>query len=134
MSTSLVILIPSSLIDTANALGNALGLGLHNFTVPLTPADDDSETPEVTHYGLLHQAADPVFLATMKAAQAGTLPGIDWESHGMTVEQVAEVIETMTYSIDPDTDAEELEESVSHAGPSAHFQYVIRGLGLRVAE
>ena len=134
MSTSLVILIPASLIDTANALGNALGLGSRNFTVRLTPADDDSETPEITHYGLLHQSADPAFLATMKAAQAGVLPSIDWENHGLTVEQVAQVIQTMTYSIDPDPDAEETEEPVSHAGPSAHFQYVISELGVRIAE
>ncbi|PHS43431.1 MAG: hypothetical protein COB05_18225 [Marinobacter sp.] len=130
MSTSLVILIPASLIDTANALGNALGLGSRNFTVRLTPADDESETPEVTHYGLLHQAAEPRFLATMKAAQDGVLPEIDWESHGLTVEQVAEVIQMMTYSISPDPEAE---EPVSHAGPRAHFEHVITGLGLRIA-
>jgi len=131
MSTSLVILIPASLADAANALGNALNLGSHNFTVPLTAADNDLEQPEVTHYGLLHQAAQPDFLATIKAAQEGTLPNIDWQENGLTSEAVAEIIQTMTYSISPDPDAD---EPVIHASPLAHFKHVINELDLRINE
>ena len=125
--TSLTIIAPVGQVDTGNLIGNALGLGPQNFTVPLVSVEPESENPQITHYGLLHQAAESDFIQTIVDAKNGILPPINWEDHGLTVEQVTSFMAAIAYSVYPDATVEDQPEFYSAA---AHFEHVIQELGL----
>jgi hypothetical protein len=95
--------------------------------VPLAPVDLESENPQITHYGLLHQAAESDFVRTIVDAKNGSLPPIHWEDHGLTLEAVTEFMSSMVCSVNPDATVEDQPEFYSAA---AHFEHVIQGLGL----
>lgn len=123
MKKSLVILTPAANLQAANLLGTAFGLGDHNFTVPLGPAESDSPEPEVTHYGMLHQASLPDFRDTVFAAKEGNLPPIEWADYGVTEEQVQAVIDALVVDVAEST----------YLHPSGHFQAVLQSNGLVIA-
>lgn len=111
MKKSLVILTPAANLQAANILGTVFGLGDHNFTVPLGPAESDSPEPEISHYGMLHQASLPDFRDTIFAAKEGNLPPIKWADYGVTEEQVQAVIDALIVD----------DEGEGYATPRAHF-------------
>ncbi|WP_430415840.1 hypothetical protein [Marinobacter adhaerens] len=115
MKKSLVILTPAANLQAANLLGTAFGLGEQNFTVPLGPAESDSTEPEITHYGMLHQASLPDFRETLYQAQEGNLPPVEWAEYGVTEEQVQAVIDALIMDV--------AEETYAH--PSQHFNAVL---------
>jgi hypothetical protein len=75
---SLVLIIPIDLKDKANELGEKLGYGPNNYSVPLsnsTEPTEESTTKIVTHYGL-HAWADQSFVDML---EIGTMPeGLDF--------------------------------------------------------
>lgn len=94
MKRSLVILTPAANLDASNLLGEILGIGTNNFTVPLST---DGET--VSHYGLLHQASLPDFRQTLSEAQAGNLPPLDWSQYGTTEAEVQAVVDALIIDV-----------------------------------
>jgi hypothetical protein len=120
MKKSLVILTPVANLQAANLLGTAFGLGDHNFTVPLGPAESDNPEPEITHYGMLHQASLPDFRDTVFAAKEGNLPPIEWADYGVTEAQVQAVIDALIVDV----------AETPYPHPSQHFQSVLESNGL----
>jgi len=71
MLLSCVLILPAALRDAGNALGEAMGWGPGNYSVPLSP----SGLEPATHYGL-HAWVAQAFLDTL---DAGALPdGLDF--------------------------------------------------------
>lgn len=103
---SLAMLIPAALLTEANALGDALGYGPENFTIPC----GDGET--VTHYAGYLANAD-AFVAVLEAAAQGNLPD------GIVPEQVASVLAALI------TDATESDDTYGH------MTAVLEGLSLQ---
>lgn len=79
MTTSAVLIIPAPYKAGANAVGEAMGWGPDNYTIPLST---DGET--VTHWAC-RTDVQPSFLAILLAA------GYDLTRAGMTPEQIAVV-------------------------------------------
>jgi hypothetical protein len=75
---SLVLIIPTDLRDKANELGEKLGYGPNNYSVPLsnsTELTEETTTKPATHYGL-HAWADQSFVDML---ETGTMPeGLDF--------------------------------------------------------
>lgn len=69
---SLVLIIPSNLLTSANAIANALGYGPITFSVPLSPT---GETP-ITDYGGRANTSES-FVAWLNNAVAGNYPLIE---------------------------------------------------------
>ena len=86
---SAVLIIPASLRDQANALGEAMGWGPDNYSVPLSASG--SEPP--THFGL-HAWAQPSFAAMLAGVAQGDVP----EVPGLSAAQVAEVVGALIVS------------------------------------
>lgn len=86
---SLVLIIPADLRDSANALGDALGHGPNNYSVPLV-----DESNEVTHYGL-HAWATDSFLEVL---ETGELPD------GLEFPELQDVLEALIVSARPDSE------------------------------
>jgi hypothetical protein len=131
MPVSLALIIPAALRETANKVGEALGQGPDNYTVPLS-----SDGENVTHYGLMHQAAGEDFLNMLRAAKQGTMPSdVDWAAYELTEAQVAAVVTALIMSASPDPDftppAEDPEATPPvYDHPSAHFMAVLDANGL----
>ncbi|MDX1755892.1 MAG: hypothetical protein R3175_07535 [Marinobacter sp.] len=116
MSVSLVMIVPASLLDDANATGLALGVGPENFTVALS-----SDGSTVTHYGALHQLAQPEFVQMLADAEGGTLPPITWEDHGLTEARVQAVVDALIADV-----------SSEYSRPGDHFTAVLASNNLEV--
>ena len=72
---NIVLLVPDSLRDTANGLGEAMGWGPNNYSILLSA--DGSEP--ATHWSLNIAQASPDFLAMLEAAGEGQMPsGLDF--------------------------------------------------------
>lgn len=116
MSVSLVMIVPASVLDDANLTGSALGVGPQNFTVPLS-----GDGSAVTHYGALHQMAQPGFVQMLTDAQGGSIPGIVWEDYGLTEARVQAVVDALVADV-----------SGEHERPASHFESVLAENGLEV--
>lgn len=90
---STVLIIPENLREEANTLGEAMGWGPDNYSVPL------SDGVGVTHYGL-HAWSTQEFVDMMAAVGAGNIPPVP----GLTREQVIAVTSALTVSIRPSSD------------------------------
>lgn len=111
MSYSTVLIVPTALRDRANLLGAALGYGPTSYTVPIPPDAPPS------HWGA-HTYAGAEFFAVVAAAQGGALPPIDWSAHGLSAQDVIDVLTALHISapgspLDPD--------GTPHATPAEHF-------------
>lgn len=96
---SIVMIVPAALQDTANRLSCALGhdvLPGNTFSVPLSA--DGSEP--ATHYGC-RTAAKQEFVDILTSAGAGDLPEIEWADFGLTVEDIAPVLEALIVDVRP---------------------------------
>lgn len=67
---NVVLVIPAVLLDKANALGEAMGWGPNNYSIPLSA--DGSEP--ATHWSLNIAEASPDFLAMLEGAAEGQMP------------------------------------------------------------
>lgn len=114
---SLVLIIPAALRDAANRLGDAMGQGPDNYTVALS-----SDGENVTHYGLVHQAAQREFIETIRAARRGVAPALDLAAVNLTPADVGAVVTSLIMDASPDPDAE---EPVVYATPADHFAAVL---------
>lgn len=79
MTTSALLIIPAPLRAAANAVGDAMGWGPENYTVPLS-----SDGSTVTHYAC-RTDVQPTFLVILLAA------GYDLTRAGLTPDQIAGV-------------------------------------------
>jgi hypothetical protein len=84
---SLVLIIPTELRDSANQLGDALGMGPNNYSVPLSTGS------VITHYGL-HAWSDEAFIEML---ETGTLP------EGVEFPDLQEVLDALIVSVQPDS-------------------------------
>lgn len=105
---SLVLILPASLQEKGNALGEALGHGPASYSVPLSA--DGSEP--ATHYGLHTWAAD-TFLDMLETAGEGMPEGLDYPA-----QDFAAVVGSLIASVRDDV--------------SGHFAEVIGAEGLEV--
>lgn len=72
---NVVLVIPASLRDKANALGEAMGWGPNNYSVPLSASGSEP----ATHWSLNLAEAGPEFLAMLEGAGQGHMPdGLDF--------------------------------------------------------
>ena len=72
---NVVLVIPATLLDKANGLGEAMGWGPNNYSIPLSA--DGSEP--ATHWSLNIAEAGPDFLDMLAAAGEGQMPaGLDF--------------------------------------------------------
>lgn len=72
---NVVLVIPATLLDKANALGEAMGWGPNNYSVPLS----SNGSEPATHWSLNLAEAGPEFLAMLEAAGEGQMPkGLDF--------------------------------------------------------
>lgn len=78
---SAVLIMPSVLLDTANALGAAMGHGLQSYSVPLSDGEG------ITHYGARARVR-PSFCAMLAAA--GRIAPEEWPLYGLDAVQVTE--------------------------------------------
>lgn len=67
---NIVLVVPDSLRDKANALGEAMGWGPNNYSIPLSA--DGSEP--ITHWSLNLAQAGPDFLEMLEMAGQGQMP------------------------------------------------------------
>ena len=115
MKQALTIITSASDLDLANTVGEALGMGMDNFTVPLS-----SDGENVTHYGLLHQASLPEFRQLLTDAQAGNLPPVDWSEYGTTEAEVLGLVDRLIIEV----------AETSYSRPRQHFDAVLAANGL----
>lgn len=87
---SAVLTVPVASREDANTLGEAMGWGPDNYSVPLGPVGGE----DVTHYGL-HAWAEQSFVDTLGAAAGGHLPVVP----GMTPQQVGGVLSALVFSV-----------------------------------
>lgn len=105
---SCVLILPASLRDKGNALGNAMGWGPDNYSVSLSP---NGQEP-ATHYGL-HAWVKQAFVDMV---DAGVLPeGVDFPQADF-----AAIIDALVSSFRPDM--------------TGHWQGVLDEQGLAVME
>jgi hypothetical protein len=117
MKYTAVLLVPVAARDNANAMGEALGWGPGNFSVPLSA---DGYEP-ATHHGL-HTFATQVFVDMLNGAGQGTLPeGVPWASYGLTEADVFGVLAAMTASV----------QGFGAVLPGNHFDSVLAAANLR---
>ncbi len=69
---NIVLIVPTSLVDKANALGAAMGWGPESYSVPLSA--DGSEP--ATHWGLNLANPGDSFLAMLAGAGQGQMPEV----------------------------------------------------------
>lgn len=67
---NIVLIIPASLLDEASALGETMGWGPNNYSIPLS--GDGSEP--ATHWGLNLASAGEDFIAMLESAGQGQMP------------------------------------------------------------
>ena len=79
---------PAELRDSANALGDALGMGPDNYSVPLT------NDTEITHYGLRAWASEDF----LELLETGTLP------EGVEFPDLQEILDALIVSVEPDNE------------------------------
>lgn len=115
MKKSLVILTQAENLAASNLLGEVLGIGGNNFTVPLSM---DGET--VSHYGLLHQASLPDFRETLSEAQAGNLPPLDWSQYGTSEAEIQATVDALIIDV----------AETPYPHPRDHFLAVLADNGL----
>lgn len=92
---SAVLIIPETLLTKANKLGEAMGWGPNNYTIPLKDIND------ATHYGL-RADVQPSFLELLQNAASGVLPPIDLEIYELTPADVQEIVANLKTSFSPD--------------------------------
>lgn len=83
---STVLIIPADLRSEANTLGEAMGWGPNNYSVPLS----ENGTEPATHYGL-HAWSTQEFVDLMEGIGTGQVPPVA----GMPQSQVIEVISAL---------------------------------------
>lgn len=117
-TTSLVMIIPATQRDTANAVSEALGHGPGTFRIALEDAQG-----VVTHYGN-HAWASDEFMAVLDDAAQGTLPmpadGRTWEDWGLSDQAVWDMFAELTIEGQP----------IGEQCPCAFFAHVAGGSGL----
>jgi hypothetical protein len=91
---STVLIIPAALQTEANTLGEAMGWGPNNYSVPLSA--DGSEP--ATHFGL-HAWVEQTFVDLLGGVAQGQIPPVE----GLTPAQVVEVVSALIVSIRPDS-------------------------------
>lgn len=104
---SAVLIIPVAQHALADQLGEAMGWGPNNYSVPLSP----TRSEPTTHFGL-HAWVEQSFVDLLSAAAQGQVPAIP----GMTPAATAEVVSALVASIRP--------------GSENHWSDVLSALGL----
>lgn len=119
-SLSIVMIVPAALQDTANRLACALDYDVlpgDTFSVPLSAT---GQAP-ATHYGC-RSAAKQEFIDMLAAAGQGTLPDIQWEDYGLTVDDIPPILAALVADTRPADQAD------------GHFETVLATVNLtRVA-
>lgn len=108
---SVVLIVPSSLRDQANMLGQAMGWGPGNYSVALY---QDITLP-ASHYGL-HAWAQQEFIDILGGVAQGVVPPVA----GLAPQEVVGVVSSLVVSIRPDA--------------SGHWQDVIEAHGLTLQD
>jgi len=87
---STVLIVPASLRAEANMLGEAMGWGPNNYSVPLSATGAEP----ASHFGL-HAWAEQSFVDLMRGLGQGIVPPVQ----GMTPAQVVGVVSALVTSI-----------------------------------
>ena len=111
---SAVLIVPESLLIKANKLGEAMGWGPTNYTIPLVDAE------EAVFFGL-RTDVQPSFLGLVQGVASGVIPEMDLEAHDLTPEDVQEVVANLKADFSPDPADP---ESATLWG-SDHFEYAL---------
>lgn len=116
---SAVLIVPESLLIKANKLGEAMGWGPTNYTIPLVDAEDN------IFYGL-RTDVQPSFLGLVQGVANGVLPELDYDAYDLTPQDVQDIVAELKASFSPDpTDP----ESATLWG-SDHFTVALETFGL----
>jgi hypothetical protein len=113
---SLVLIVSASACDAANRLGEGMGWGARNYSLPLSP----SGAAPATHWAGHLANAQPEFLDMLTAAQAGDMP--------------ERLTEAGYPAADFATVCGELTMDVSEGDPSRHFARVCAAMGLALVQ
>ena len=95
MTHSTVLIIPAELHAEANALGEAMGWGPNNYSVPLSATGAEP----ATHYGL-HTWVEDSFLTLIEGVEQGAMPeGLT----GYTLEGIQAIVAALIVSVRGDS-------------------------------
>ena len=120
---SAVLIIPETLLTKANKLGEAMGWGPTNYTIPLKDIDN------VSYYGL-RTDVQPSFLDLIQGVTAGVIPEMDLEAFVLTPADVQEIVANLKADFSPDPTNP---ESPTLWG-SDHFMYTLNKYNMEKIE